>query len=244
MLGISGAARVSSVVVSIMRMKQLQANKAFVSLALGCLTIGEILLGAGSNCSAAIIYPKAPDGGRQIVHENAARILREQPEFLGGLHIEDLAIGDPYGAYYVEPTSLVAGRLLSGARLGEWMYLFTHGTNAVGAEGLDADKKTGKALGFSGLYKSNVSYETLEALRIAEQLPRIKKQDYELRRLQISALSFVAVWLHRKSDDIILPLPPTFGRWNAYQPYSEKQMIKLLKPEAKKRLKQSGKTLG
>src|ERR1035438_8910826 len=82
MLGISGAARVSSVVVSIMRMKQLQANKAFVSLALGCLTIGEILLGAGSNCSAAIIYPKAPDGGRQIVHENAARILREQPEFL------------------------------------------------------------------------------------------------------------------------------------------------------------------
>jgi hypothetical protein len=29
-----------------------------------------------------------------------------------------------------------------------------------------------------------------------------------------------------------MPLPNTFGRWNAYQPYSEKDMIELLKPAA------------
>ena len=118
------------------------------------------------------------------------------------------------------------------------MYLFIHGTNAVGAAGLIADEKTGKALKSNGLYQTDCSNETLEALRIAEQLPQIKKQDYEFRRLDSPPLSFVAVWLHGKSDDIIIPLPNTFGRWNAYQPYSESQMIKLLKPEAKKVLKQ------
>jgi hypothetical protein len=77
-----------------------------------------------------------------------------------------------------------------------------------------------------------------EALQIAEQLPQVKKQDYEPRLLDSAPILFVAVWLHGKSDDIIIPLPPTFGRWNAYQPYSETEMIKLLKSEAKKKLKE------
>jgi hypothetical protein len=127
--------------------------------------------------------------------------------------------------------------LLSAARVGGWTYLFIHGTNAVGMGELIADEKTGKALKANGLGSSDFSNETLEAMRIAEQLPQIKKSDYEFRRLDSPAIHFVAVWLHGKSDDIIIPLPPTFGRWNAYQPYSESQMIKLLKPEAKKVLK-------
>ena len=102
---------------------------------------------------------------------------------------------------------------------------------------MSADEKTGKALDSNGLWESNFSNETLEALRIAQQLPQAKKQDCELRRLDIMPILFVAVWLHGKSDDIIIPLGLTFGRWNAYQPYSERQMIKLLKPEAKKKLK-------
>jgi hypothetical protein len=72
---------------------------------------------------------------------------------------------------------------------------------------------------------------------MAEQLPQIKEQDYEVRRLDCASILFVAVWLHGKSDDIIIPLGATFGRWNALQPYSESQMIKLLKPEAKKKLR-------
>ncbi len=77
----------------------------------------------------------------------------------------------------------------------------------------------------------------MEAFRRAEQLPQIKEQDYELRRLDCPSILFVAVWLHGKSDDILIPLPPTGGRWNAYQLYSESQMIELLQPESEKRLK-------
>jgi hypothetical protein len=69
-------------------------------------------------------------------------------------------------------------------------------------------------------------------------LPQIRKQDYELRFLEVPALNFVAVWLHGRSDDIIMPLPPTFGRnLNAFQAYSESEIIKVLKPEAKEVMK-------
>jgi hypothetical protein len=89
--------------------------------------------------------------------------------------------------------------------------------------------------GFSGDRFDN---EIPKALQMAEQLPQVKKGDYEPRLLDISPILFVAVWLHGKSDDIIIPLPPTFERWNAYQAYSEKQMVELLKPATKKKLKE------
>ena len=210
--------------------------KTKLLLCLALVLSGGLLAG---NCNAAIINPKAPDGGRQIVSENASNILRSDPHFLGGYRLEELTIADPYRDYGVGLKDLASGQLLSAAKSGgEWTYLFIHGTNAVGAAGLIADEKTGKTLKSNGLYETDFSNETLAALRMAEQLPQLKKQDYEFRRLDIPAVCFVAVWLHRESDDIIIPLPPTFGRWNACQPCSESQMIKLLKPEAKKVLKQ------
>ena len=36
------------------------------------IILGLALVLSG-NCHAAIVYPKAPDGGRQIVYENAVR---------------------------------------------------------------------------------------------------------------------------------------------------------------------------
>jgi hypothetical protein len=194
------------------------------------------------HCHAAIVYPKAPDGGRQMVYDNASEILQHDPRFLGGFRIEELTIGDPYPDYGIgDLTKLASGQLLSATKSGgSWMYLFMHGTNAVGASGLIADEKTGKAMKANGLFQTDFSNETMKALRIAEQLPQVKKQDYEIRRLDIPSILFVAVWLHGKSDDIIIPLGATFGRWNALQPYSESQMIKLLQPEARKRLNNPG----
>jgi hypothetical protein len=195
-------------------------------------TFFYLALMLSANCQAAIIYPKAPDGGRQIIHENL------NPKFLGISRIEDVTIANPYQEYFVGPTNLAFGKLLSSATPGGWRYLLIYGTNAVGAVRLIADEKAGKALQFAGLHETDFSNETLAALRMAEQLPQIKKQDYEVRRLESPSIYFVAIWLHGKSDDIIIPLPPTFGRWNAYQLYSESQMIKLMKPGAEQILKQ------
>jgi hypothetical protein len=215
----------------------MKTERAVIGLALAGLIIGGIFRGMGGSCEAAIVYPKAPAGGGQIVYEH----LRAHPDELGGLQIKDLTIAEPHRWYGVGLADLASGHLVSAATSGAWRYILLHGANAVGvAQVSDADAKAGNALQFSGLFETCFSKETLEALRIAETLPQVKKQDYELRLLDNPGVLFSAVWLHGKSDDIIIPLPPTFGRWNDYEAYSERQIIKLLKPEAKKRLKAPG----
>lgn len=195
-----------------------------------CLAL--VLGGLYCNCDAAIAYPKGPDGGKQAVAKSLdATFLK----FLKVSRVEDLTIADPYQVYGVDLRGLAAGRLLPSTRSVSWDYLIMRGTNVVGMEQLIANDKI-KALKFNGLFQTDFSDETLEALRIAEQLPQIKKSDYEVRRLDCAPILFVAVWLHGKSGDIIIPLGATFGRWEALQPYSEREMIKLLKPEAKKKL--------
>ncbi len=180
---------------------------------------------------AAIIYPKAPEGGKQIV----AKFL--DPKLvkpLGITNVNDLTIADPYQSYSFDVAS---GERLSAAKPGVgggWQYLLVQGTNAVGVAFVTADEKTGKALKCIELAGSGFSDGTLEALRIAEQLPQVKKQDYELRFLDMPWLVFRAVWLHGKPDEIIIPLPDRWKRWNGNQPYSEDEIIKILKPEAER----------
>ena len=79
---------------------------------------------------------------------------------------------------------------------------------------------------------------TMEAFRKAEALPQVKKRDYELRALVIPAVNFDAVWLQAESDDILIPLPPTIRRFGDYQPYSESQVIEVLKKDAVNMMKQ------
>ena len=201
-------------------------------------------MSGGLNCPAAIIYPKAPDGGQQVIHKTFRQGLsRSISRYLGGYQIEDLTIANPFRDYSVGLTNLASGQLLAAARAGTWRYLLMHGTNAVGAAELMANPTNSTALIFAGLDTTDLSRETMEALRQAESLPQIQKQDYELRRLDCPSILFVAVWLHGKSDDILIPLPPTWNRWNAYQPYSESQMIELLKPQAEQRLKANNGTV-
>jgi len=205
---------------------------------LPCLAL---VLSGELNCPAAIGYPQAPDGGQQVIrHTFKQGLSRSISRYLGGYQIEDLTIANPFRDYSVGLTNLAAGQLLPAARAGAWRYLLMNGTNAVGAAELMADPTNRAALKFAGLDTTDFSRETQEALQKVESLPQIQKQDYELRRLDCPSVLFVAVWLHGKSDDILIPLPPTSGRWNACQPYSERQMLELLQPEAEKRLKAGG----
>jgi len=183
-----------------------------------------LVLVLSGHCRAAIVYPKAPAGGKQIV----AKYL--DPDLLNGLRItnhENVTVADPLAEY--DAGALVSGKFLSTSELVLWRYLLMQGTNAVGAMALNADKKRGEYLQFNSLGKSQFDNSVLEAIRIAEQLPQVKKQDYELRYLWLHF--FVpAIWLHGESNDIIIPLTDYWKRLNTYQPYSEGEIIKILKP--------------
>jgi hypothetical protein len=191
------------------------------------------------NCHAAIVFPVAPEEGRQIAYEGVASFLQMTPTVLGGARIEELTIADPHQSYNANQQDVISSNLLSGAKLAaaRWRYFVMRGTNVVGVVELKADEKGGKTLKFVALYQG-LATAMRTALRKAEQLPQVKKQDYEFRYLNLAPLSFFAVWLHGKSDDIIIPLPRTYERYNAYQPYSESEIIKILKPEAEKKIKE------
>ena len=202
------------------------------------LLLGLALVLCG-NSFAAIVYPQAPDGGQPMVYHLANMSPQQVPGFFGGLRAEDLTIAEPYQSYHVGTTNLLAGKLVATAKVGNgggWQYLLTHETNEVGIAYLKADEKTGKALKCYQI--GPYHHGRLEALRIAEQLPQVKKQDYELRSLDLPWFFFQAVWLHGKSDDIFIPLPDNWNRWKAYQPFSESEMIKILKPIAQEKLNQ------
>ena len=194
------------------------------------LTLSLLLDG---HCRAAVIYPKAPDGGREIVVTNVGPILGHDTRFFDGLKMEDLTVAEPYREYNVTNLAMLAsGHMLSATTSRSWRYMLLHGTNAVGAATLIYGGTNGDALEYNDVQRPFLPDAALEALRAAGKLQQTKKQDYEVRALNIAPLNFMAVWLHGKSDDIIIPLPSTFGRFNEYEPYSEAKIVKVLKKDA------------
>jgi beta-lactamase regulating signal transducer with metallopeptidase domain len=193
--------------------------------------------------ASGIVYPKPPEGGREIVYKEAGELQRSK-HALKNVPIDDVTISRPHRWYVGGLKDLLSGHLLSAATSSTWRYILLHGTDVVGmATLMDANAKTGSPLQFTGLYVAGGEKETLEALRVAEKLPQIKKQAYEMRFLSINPLLFHAVWLHGKSDDILIPLPPTWGRkMNAYQPYSADEITKILTPEAERKLNTPGRS--
>jgi hypothetical protein len=189
-------------------------------------------------CHAAIVFPKAPEEGRQIAYEKVSGVIQKFPNAYKGLKIEELTISDAHKMYSFGPQNIISGNLLSTADFSGWRYLFIHGTNAVCEVPLIFDPKDGKLSKHGGVFGNELAQAALEALRKAAELPQVKKEDYECRFLVCSLMGFHAIWLHGKSDDIMIPVPPTYDRVNAYQPYSESQIIKLLKSDAENTLKQ------
>ena len=184
-------------------------------------------------CRAAIVFPKAPDGGREIVVTNVGPILARDTRLFDGLKMEDLTMAEPYREYYVTNLAMLAsGHMLSATASRSWRYLLMHGTDAVGAATLIYGGTNGGALEYNDVQRPFFPDAPLEALRAAEKLPQTKKQNYEVRALNIAPLNFMAVWLHGESGDIIIPLPSTFGRFNEYEPYSEAEIVKVLKKDA------------
>jgi hypothetical protein len=188
----------------------------------------------------AIIYQKPPEEGRQIAYEKVKRVLQAFPNAYKGLKIEELKIADPDQMYSIGLGQFALSKLLSSARLVGWRYIVMHDAVAVAEVPLTISPKDGKLSRRVGVFGNKLAQATVEALRKAEGLAQVKKENYECRYLVCYSISFYAIWLHGKSDDIIMPLPPTYKRMNAYQPYSESQIVQFLRSDAENALKYGG----
>jgi hypothetical protein len=182
-----------------------------------------------------ITHPKPPEGGAEIASSSINEILRSQAtssaRILSDARTEDMALAEPHQAYVVGLADIASGKLLEAARLVSWRYLVIQEPNAVAEVELSAGADAAKRE-FLGLHQGPFANGTLEALRIAEDLPEIKKKPFELRFLKIPALYFAALWLARPKEDIIIPLHEPPAGLKANQPYSEKEILKALKSPA------------
>ncbi len=183
-----------------------------------------------------IIHQKAPEEGRQIAYEKVGGNIQKFPTAFSGVKLGELSITNPYPMYAIGTQDIAQGKLLSAAKPSGWLYLFLHGTSAVCGVPLRIDPKDGKLSKRGGVYTGGLVQGVWDGLRKAEELPQVKNQDYEFRYVTCGFISFYAVWLHGKSDDIFIPLPPTFGKIESYQPYSEKEIIQFLKLDAENAL--------
>ncbi len=188
--------------------------------------------------SAGIVYPQAPAAGEKAALKYRLGVFDGFFRSFG-ISTDGLTFGRPFGVYVYRGTltNLLSGQLLSLADQYAWRYPVMQGTNDMGAIDLKSDQTPGKYLTYAeGSFPSQRHYDdpTVEALRAAERFPRVQRQDYEFRYLNMEPEHFTAVWLHGQTDDILIPLPPTYGRMNAWQPYSAKQIAAILGPEAQK----------
>jgi hypothetical protein len=184
------------------------------------------------NGNPGILYPQAPNGGGQAVPNALASKYLAQTHHLAP--IKDLTIGRSFPVYFypLKYTNLLSGQLLSATKFAGWRYLLTCGTNSAELQlPYDEEKREWPEIGWQ-FYPALPSGcdPVLMTLQVAERSPQIKKEDYELRYLSFLDIQFFAVWLHGKSSDIIIPVP-VYGKWQDYRPYSEREIIELLKRE-------------
>ncbi len=182
------------------------------------------------NSNAVILYSKAPNAGGQAVSNVLASRIFVQMDHLPAA--KDWTIGRPFPVYFypLKYTNLFSGRLLSTVKFAGWRYLLTSGTNSAELQlPYDEKKREWSKIGWQYYPALQIGFDPiLQTLRAAEQLPQVKKEDYELRYLDFTDLQFYSFWLHGKSSDIIIPVP-VYGNWHDYRPYSDGEIIEILK---------------
>ena len=174
-----------------------------------------------------ITFPFSTDEARQFIFEHMKSVQAKQNLFKG-VNLEGLTVADSFQSYIVSSQDIISGQLLSPAKPANWHYFVMRGTNAIGTAEVKSDAKTGRVLKVVA-YSQAPAPELQTALEKARQFPQVGSQSYEFRYLNLSPIYFRAAWLHGKTDDILIPLPPTYRKWDAYHAYSESEVIKILK---------------
>jgi hypothetical protein len=181
-----------------------------------------------SVCRAALIYPESSRENQQAVLDCLGETLHAIPN---DFQTNGLWNVIAFRSYFVEPRAVAAGQLLSAVKCGGWRFVILRGSNLMGGTGCIADPTSGKPQPCDG-FGTN-SYP-MAAVAAAERLPELKDQDYEVR--EFGASLFRGLWLHSKSNDVFIPADGAFGKLEASKPYSEADLIRLLKPYEQKML--------
>lgn len=184
-----------------------------------------------------LTYPTAPSNGVQTLRPALQAALQTRGFGINSQFAKatasNVSLSRPYRGYSLNLEDLTQGKGLKHSALGNWHYLVvSNGTTIADAELAEVPGK----VEFSSLNHGAMAAATASALNLAENAPGLQGKTYELRVLFVSALHFVAIWLHADdtaNEDVIIPIEPTPKSLAATQLYSEASIIALLTPAAK-----------
>lgn len=186
-----------------------------------------------------ITFPKAPRGAAAKLVGHVTELVRERklPHRMQQMHLETLSHSEAHGVYFVPLDALAEGKLLAAARQTSWRYLLVQDNAAIAEAELTAGRRGAKgaaarSLEFASLTHGPFASATVEALGAAERLPQVARADYELRLLRVPAVYFVALWLHRADDDILVPMGDPPAGLERNEPYGEAAVIEALRGPA------------
>lgn len=180
-----------------------------------------------------LTYPKAPSNGVQALRPVLQAALQTQGfginRQFASATANTISLSEPYRSYSLSLEDLAQGKGLKDATLGDWHYLvFSGGVTIADAQLAEV----GGHVEFSSLNHGAMAPSTVSALNLAENSPQLQGKTVELRLLFVSALHFVAIWLHADGEDVLIPIEPTPKELAVTQLYSEASLFTLLKPAA------------
>ncbi len=161
------------------------------------------------------------------------RDLIDRPALAGGAAAGTTDIAVPHEVYTLGLNDLAKKDLHRAHKVG-WRYLVVRDNQPVAAAEVSGSDE--RRLQFSHLNTGPFVEETARALALAEGLGPVAKNKFEVRLLTVPALYVVALWLHGKKQDILIPMQPTNEHLIPSQPYAPAEFFKELLPAAEARL--------
>jgi hypothetical protein len=154
--------------------------------------------------------PDPPSG----VHDKVRTTLHEfsdnsrfSTDKLRGARTEELDVSTPHQVFTVGLDDIMADRGLDSAKQVGWRYLVEAAGEPI-ASAETTESEDGVQV-MSQFTEGPFVESTAAAVRNAHRLPQLEKAGFELRLLRIPAIYLMALWLHSKSTDLLIPLAPS-----------------------------------
>lgn len=179
--------------------------------------------------------PSAPQGTQEVVNYALQRAHSSGKFYLasaigGSAVVTPVA---PHQVYVIGLNDLAGGAGIKSAKLAGWRTIVLQGKNPVAAVEFAGGGAAHE--NFRSVNQGPQVQSTASAVTMAESIPQVKMNDFEMRLLQIPAIYLGSLWLHGSNEDLFIPLDPAPGKFKAYTLYSETDFFKLAAELARRR---------
>jgi|SRR5438876_71826 len=179
-----------------------------------------------------------PEGLSNLVVAGLNRLARQPGtsthDAIWGVRPGELSMTLPHAVYFLGMKHLIAGQVAKGATFSGWRYIIMRKTQPLLSVGV-ALNSSNKTLEFTHASDSPFVQTTVEGIRRASVSKKLRKDDFDLRLLELPALNVVSLWFHSPTNDYFMPLPPVRKSLKAFQLCSEGALVRALNDAARKR---------